>query len=179
MTQKTVIFKTAFCNTDSVTTLNSNQKLNSAQKASQKIAEYYQNLNESQDTSINNNSNEIKVKAEKLKQERIKREKILNTKSSNGLSYIEAQKIIENIYKKFQGDFRTWTPNAEKSKTKGIPHYDIDRSRIKALMTEEDAEEFKKAEKACCELEKKFPEIQNHYETYRITNSLGKLELCL
>lgn len=165
------------------TTLNGSFKLSSSEVASEKLGKYFGNLGnnnektEENNFTISNNYKDIKAKLKKIEKQRSEREKILNTKSSNGLTYIQANEIIQNIQKKFQGDFHTWVLNEQRSKATGVAHYDSDINRMKNLMSLEDKEAYEKAEKACAELEGKFPEISDYYNSYRITSSLGNLEL--
>ena len=162
---------------ESIKTTNSTPQLDNSEKAAKKLTEYFQNSSEENNFTISSNNKDIKAQLKKIRQQRAEIEKILNTKSSNGLTYIQAKEIIQKIQKKFQGDFRTWVLNEKRSKTTGTAHYDIDFNKMKNLMSPEDREAYENAEKACAELETKYPEIDDYYFSYEINSSIGNLEL--
>lgn len=166
-----------FTQSDSIQITTGAPKLTDSEKAAKKLTEYFQKTSKEDNITISNDSKEIEKQLEKIKQKRLKREKILNTKSSNGLTYVQAQEIMQSIQKKFQGDFRTWVPNEKRSRATGIAHYDTDFNRMKGLMSPEDREAYENAEKACAELEAKYPEISDYYYSYKLNSSIGKLEL--
>ncbi len=164
---------------------NNTDKTKTSEKSKMSPADAYEFLKKSQAEENNNKIKDLRdifdsVKnydLEKIEKQHEAEKAILTEKTSRGISFIEASKIISAIEKKYRDDVRGWTSSTAWTTKDGYEvgtkiTYDFNKLVEQGLVSEEDLAKYDNAKAAMKEQEEKYPDV----DIYKFSSYVIRLD---